>query len=87
MTFSELTGVAYSTIFTCLGPSIVAPITRTTETLPSSVASLEPPASVIPAQSTAALVPDPTQTALASIPATEGQTTQSSGSDDDGTQF
>ena len=51
------------------------------------MASSEPAASVIPAQPTAALVPDPTQTVLASLPAIEGQTAQSSGSDDDGTQF
>ena len=68
-----------------LGPSIVAPITRTTEMLPSSVASSEPAASVIPAQPTVAPVPDPTQTASASLPALEGHTSQSSGSDDDGT--
>ena len=55
--------------------------------LPSSVASSEPAALVIPAQPIAALVPNPTQTASASLPATEGQTAQSSGSDDDGTQF
>ena len=66
---------------------MAAHITATTETLPSSVASLEPTASVIPAQPTAASVPDPTQTALASLPAIEGQTAQSSGSDDDGAQF
>ena len=51
------------------------------------MASSEPAAIVIPAQPIAAPVPDPTQTALASLPATEGQTAQSSGSDDDGTQF
>ena len=55
--------------------------------LPSSVASSEPAATVIPTQSTAAPVLDPTQTATASLPATEGQTAQSSRSDDDGTQF
>jgi len=55
--------------------------------LPSLVASSEPAALVIPAQPTAAPVPGLTQTALASLPATEGQTAQSSGSDDDGTQF
>ena len=69
------------------GPSIVAPITGTTETLASSVASSEPPATVIPAESQAAPVPDLTQTASASLPTIEGQTAQSSGSDDDGTQF
>ena len=66
---------------------MAAPITTTIETLPSLVASSEPAASVIPAQPTAAPVPDPTQTASASLPALEGQTAQSSGSDDDGTQF
>ena len=55
--------------------------------LPSSVASSEPPATVILAESQAAPVPDPTQTASASLLATEGQTAQCSGSDDDGTQF
>ena len=55
--------------------------------LPSSIASSEPPASVIPAESQAAPVPDPTQTALASLPAIEGHTAQSLGSDDDATQF
>ena len=61
-------------------------VTGTTETLPSSVASSEPTI-VLPAQSTVAPVPDPTQTATASLPAIEGQTTQSSGLDDDGAQF
>ena len=55
--------------------------------LPSSVASSEPPATVIPTKSQAAPVPDSTQTTSALLPATEGQTAQSSGSDDDGTQF
>ena len=66
---------------------MAAPITATTETLPSSVASSEPAASVIPAQPTAAPVPDPTETASASLLAIEGQTAQSSRLDDDGTQF
>ena len=66
------------------GPSTVAPVTGTTEMLPSSVASSEPTI-VLPAQSTAALVPDLTQTAAAPIIATEGHTAQSLGSDDDGT--
>ena len=86
-TFSESTGQPTPPYLHVLGPSIVAPITGTTEMLPSSVASSEPPATVIPAQSTTAPVPNPTQTALASLPATEGQTAQSSGSDDDGTWF
>ena len=86
-TFSELTGQPTLPYLHVPGPSTVAPITGTTETLPSSVASLEPAAPVIPAQSTAAPVVDPTQTASASLPATEGQTAQSLGSDDDGTRF
>ena len=75
--FSELTGQPTPLELHVLGPSIVAPITGTTETLPSSVASLEQAAPVI----------DLTQTVSASLLATEGQTAQSSGSDDDGTQF
>ena len=43
--------------------------------------------SSVPSSEQAALVLDPTQTALASLPAIEGQTAQSSGLDDDGTQF
>ena len=68
------------------GPSTVAPVTGTTETLPSSVASSEPTI-VLPDQSTAAPVPNPTRTATTPITATEGHTAQSSGLDDDGTQF
>ena len=68
------------------GPSTVAPVTGTTETLPSSVASSEPTL-VVPSESQAAPVPDPTQTASASLPALEGHTAQSSGSDDDANQF
>ena len=86
-TFSELTGQPTPPYLHVPGPSTVAPITRTIETLPSSVASSEPPATVIPAESQAAPVPDLTQTTSASLPATEGQIAQSSGSDDDGTQF
>ena len=40
--------------------------------LPSSVASSKPLATVIPAETQATPVPDLTQTALASLPATEG---------------
>ena len=83
--FSELTGLPTPPYLHVLDPSIVAPITGTTEMLPSSVASSEPAALVIPAQSTTAPVVDLTQTASASLPAIEGQTAQSSGSDDDGT--
>ena len=84
--FSELIGQPTPYLHV-LGPSMAAPITATTEMLPSSVASSEPAASVLPAQPTAAPVPDPTQTASASLPAIEGQISQSSRSDDDGTQF
>ena len=85
--FSELTGQPTLPELHVPGPSTVAPITRTTETLPSSVASSEPPASVIPAESQAAPVPDLTQIASASLLAIEGHIAQSSRSDDDGTQF
>ena len=47
--FSELTGQPTPPYLHVLGPSTVAPITGTTETLPSSIASSEPPASVISA--------------------------------------
>ena len=70
--FSELTGQPTPPYLRVLGPSIVAPITGTTETLPSSMASSEQAATVIPAPSTAPPVVDPTQTASASLPATEG---------------
>ena len=63
-TFSELIGQPTMPYLHVLGPSTVAPITGTTEMLPSSVASLEQ----------AALVIDPTQTTLASLLATKGQT-------------
>ena len=75
--FSELTGQPTPPYLHVPGPSIVAPITGTTEMLPSSVASSEQAAPVL----------DPTQTASASLLATKDQTAQSSGSDDDGTQF
>ena len=85
--FSELTGQPTTPYLHVLGPSTVAPITGTTETLPSSMTSLEPATTVIPAQPTAAPVVDPTETASASLLATEGQAAQSSRSDDDGTRF
>ena len=84
--FSELTGQPTPPYLHVLGPSTVAPITGTTKTLPSSVASSEPTI-VLPAQSTAAPVLDLTQTATAPITATEGHIAQSSKSDDDGAQF
>ena len=82
--FNELTGMPTPPYPHVPGPSTVAPIIGTPETLPSSVASSEPTI-VLPAQSTAAPVPDPTQTTTTSITAIEGQTAQSSGLDDDGT--
>ena len=45
-TFSELTGQPTPPYVHVPGPSIVAPITGTTETLPSSVVLSEPPATV-----------------------------------------
>ena len=60
--FSELTGQPTLPELHVLGPSIVAPITGTTEMLPSSVASSEQAVPVI----------DPTQIASASLLATEG---------------
>ena len=85
--FSELTGHPTPPDLHVPVPTNIAPVIGTIETLPSSVASSEPAASVIPAQPTAAPVPDLTQIATPSLPATEGQTAQSSRSDDDGTQF
>ena len=86
-TFSELTGQPTLPYLHVSGPSTVAPITGTIEMLPSLLASSEPPVSVIPVASQAAPVLDPTQTALVLLPATEDHIAQSSGSDDDGTQF
>ena len=68
------------------GPSTAAPIAVTTQRLPSSVASSDPTIDV-PAASQAAPVPAQTQTTSATLPATEGQSVQSLGSDDDGAQF
>ena len=68
------------------GPSIAAPVVMTTQRLPSSVASSDPTTDIL-AASHAAPVLAQTQTASATLPATEGQSVQSSGSDDDGTQF
>ena len=83
--FSELTGHPTPPDLHVPVPTTIALVTSTTETLPSSVASSEPAASIVPAQPTAALVSDPTQTASASLPASEGQTAQSSRSDGDAT--
>ena len=66
------------------GPS-TAPVAVTTQRLPSSVASSDP--TDVPAASQAAPAPAQTQTASATLLALEGQSVQSSGSDDDGAQF
>ena len=50
-TFSELIGQPTPTELHVPSPSTVAPITGTTETLPSSIASSEPSVSVIPTES------------------------------------
>ena len=50
-TFSELTGQPTPLELRVPGPSTVAIVTGTTETLPSLVASSEPPATVIPTES------------------------------------
>ena len=84
--FSELTGMPTPPHMHALGPSTAAPITVTTQRLPSSVASSDPTTD-IPAASQAAPALAQTQTALATLPATEGQSAQSSGSDDDAAQF
>ena len=68
-----------------LGPSTAAPVAVTTQRLPS-IASSDPTID-IPAASQAAPAPAQTQTALATLPAIEGQSAQSLGSDDDAAQF
>ena len=50
-TFSELTGQPPLLELYVPGPSTVSLVTRTTDRLPSSVASSEPPAIVIPVES------------------------------------
>ena len=59
-TFSELTGQPTPLELRVLIPTTVAPVTGTTETLPSSVASSEPLTIVIPPESQATLVPKQT---------------------------
>ena len=71
-TLSELIGQPTLPELYVPGPSIVAPITRTTEMLTLSVASSEPPAIVIPLESQVAPVPEQTQTASASLLEPEG---------------
>ena len=80
--FSELTGHPTPPDLHVPVPTTIALVTGMIETLPSSVASSEPSATVIPTESQAAPVPDLTQTASASLLASEGHTAQSSGSDD-----
>ena len=74
VTFSELIGQPTPPELRVLAPTIVAPVTGTTDTLPSSITSSEPQPTVIPAESQAAPVLDPPQTASASLPTIEGQT-------------
>ena len=80
--FIELTGMPTPPHMHAAGPSTAAPVTVTTQRLPSSVASSDP--TDVPAASQAAPVPAQTQTASVTLPTTEGQSVQSSGSDDDG---
>ena len=47
-TFSELTGQPTPPEFRARAPTIATPITGTTKTIPSSVASSEPPLTVTP---------------------------------------
>ena len=68
------------------GPSIAAPVAVTTQRLPSSIASSDPTIDVLAASQAAPALAQ-TQTASATLPAIEGQSVQSSGSDDDGTRF
>ena len=107
-TFSELTGQPSPLVFRVSVSTTAAPVTGTTETIPSFVASSEPPQTVTPileasataiaadvaplptvtpAESQAAPVTDQTHTASPSLLATEGQTPQSSGSEEDAAQF
>ena len=69
-----------------VGPSTAAPVAVTTQRLPSSVASSDPMIDIL-AASQAAPASAQTHTALTTLPATEGQLAQSSGSDDDAAQF
>ena len=57
-TFSELIGQPTPPELCVPGPSTVALVTGTTETLPSSVASLEPAATMVSVESQAASVPE-----------------------------
>ena len=68
------------------GPSTVAPAVVTTQRLPSSIASSDPTTDILAASQAAPALAQ-TQTVSATLPATEGQSVQSSGSDDDGAWF
>ena len=70
--FSELTGMPTPPHMHIAGPSTVAPVIMTTQRLPSPVASSDPATDIL-AASQAAPAPAQTQTALATLPATEGQ--------------
>ena len=84
--FSELTGMPTPPHMHAAGPSTAALAIMTTQRLPSSVASSDPTTDIL-AASQAAPAPAQTQTASAKLPASEGQSVQSSGSDDDGARF
>ena len=81
-TFSELTGMPTPPHMHAAGPSTAAPIIMTTQRLSSSVASSDPTTDIL-----AAPAPAQTETASATLLAIEGQSVQSSGSDDDGAHF
>ena len=70
--FSELTGMPTPPHMHAPSPSTAAPVVVTTQRLPSYVASLDPTTD-IPAASQAAPAPAQTQTASATLPATEGR--------------
>ena len=84
--FSELTGMPTPPHMHTTGPSTAAPVTVTTQRLPSSISSSDPTIDIL-AASQVAPAPAQTQTISATLPTTEGQSVQSSGSDDDGAQF
>ena len=84
--FNELTGMPTPPHMHALGPSTTAPVTVTTQRLPSSIASSDRTPDVLAASQVAPALAQ-TQTASATLPASEGQSAQSSGSDDDAAQF
>ena len=84
--FSELIGQPTPPHLYAPGPSTTAPVAVTTQRLPSFVASSDPTTDIL-AASQAAPIPAQTQTTSATLPASEGQSAQSSGSDDDAAQF